>query len=296
MKKYAELVLIFAVSFVFGSCSKLQNNALAPVQSQSDIHPSGWATQSSSNFHGIYVKTHHYDMTTCTSCHGNDLKGGTAQVACYKCHEGSNGSLACITCHGSSVNAAPPKDLAGNSTVTFPTVGAHQNHLAGKEIFADVVCSSCHVVPQAAGPGLHPSGNGVAVMFSGIALTQSNVPGSQDYDDSLATVVPSPVFNFKTLQCSNTYCHGNFKGGNHFTPKWTVLDGSQDSCGSCHGTPPQVASHPQTVFGQAIFYDGPTSQNCYLCHEPMIDKDGIQDSSLHVNGRLELQGRSLSSW
>lgn len=25
-------------------------------------------------------------LKNCTSCHGNDLKGGTASVSCYECH------------------------------------------------------------------------------------------------------------------------------------------------------------------------------------------------------------------
>lgn len=291
MKNITEIALIIVVGFVFNSCSKLQNNVLTPVRSQSDIHPSGWATQSSSNFHGSYIKTNNFDMTTCTSCHGNDLAGGTAKISCYKCHQGSNGTLACNTCHGSALNPAPPKDLSGDSLTTYPTVGAHQNHLVGDGPFAEVSCSSCHLVPQAAGPGLHPNGNKVALLFSGISLTETNVPGSQYYDSSHPTVIPSPVFNSQTLQCSNTYCHGNFKGGNNFSPKWNVLDGSQDSCGSCHGLPPHGA-----INGIVPFYQDQTAQNCFLCHAPMMGHDGIQDSSLHVDGKLELYGRSQASW
>jgi len=300
MKRFTEIVLMFTTAFLLGSCSKLQNNVLAPLPSQTTIHPSGWVTPSSANFHGAYIKSLNYNTTTCTSCHGNDLNGGTAKVTCYSsnCHQGSNGTLACYTCHGSRVNFAPPKDLAGDSLSSYPGVGAHQSHLVGDEagIFAVVACASCHVVPQGAGPGLHPGGSLAAISFSGLSLLQTNVPGSEDYDDTLSTVVPSPSFNPQTLRCSNSYCHGNFKGGNNFAPKWTIRDGSQDSCGSCHGTPPNAPGHPQTVFGQSVFYESPTSQNCYLCHEPMIGRDGIANSSMHVNGKLELQGRSLVSW
>jgi predicted CxxxxCH...CXXCH cytochrome family protein len=297
MKKLRGLVFMIALGLLIGSCSRLQNNALAPLASQSDIHPTGWATQSSANFHGMYIKTHDFDMTPCTSCHGNDLRGGTVQVTCYNsgCHQGSEGTLACFTCHGSATNPAPPKDLNGGSLTTGAT-GAHQNHLLTDGPFDTVSCSACHVVPQAAGPGLHPYGGEISVTFSGLAVTQTNLPGSQYYDAAIPTVIPSPNFDSQTQKCSNTYCHGDFKGGNNFSPKWTVVDGSQDSCGSCHGTPPQSPDHPQTVFDQTIFYNGRTQQNCYFCHEPMIGRNGIQDSSLHVNGKLELQGRSLPTW
>ena len=77
-----------ATVIVFGSCSKLENNALSPVQlqSQSGIypHPSGWADTTSSNFHGTYfintyVNTQTFDLTSCATCHASDLKGGTTK-------------------------------------------------------------------------------------------------------------------------------------------------------------------------------------------------------------------------
>jgi predicted CxxxxCH...CXXCH cytochrome family protein len=223
---------------ILSSCSKLRNDVLSPVQSQSVIHPVGWATPNSADFHGNYIKNRNYDLTTCTSCHGNDFNGGTSEISCYKCHQGSNGTLACNTCHGSSMNPAPPKDLSGDSLTTEPGVGAHQSHLTSDGAFARVACSSCHLVPLAAGPGLHPGGSKPSVFIDGLALTQTNVSGSQYYDDKMRTIAPSPVFNSQTLECSNTYCHGDFRGGNNFSPKWNVVDGSQDSCGTCHGLPP----------------------------------------------------------
>ncbi len=158
MRKYSELIIVLVLGLIFSSCSKLQNNVLTPVQSQSVIHPEGWTTPSSGDFHGTYIKAHNYDMTTCTACHGSDLKGGTTQISCYTCHQGSDGTLSCNTCHGNSANPAPPKDLSGGSLTTNPGVGAHQSHLVGSSSLSGVACSSCHVVPQAAGPGLHPAG------------------------------------------------------------------------------------------------------------------------------------------
>ncbi len=280
-----------ATVIVFGSCSKLQNNALSPVQlqSQSGIypHPSGWADTTSSNFHGTYfintyVNTQTFDLTSCATCHASDLKGGTTKVSCYDCHKGNAGTLACNTCHGSSLNPAPPKDLSGNLSASSSAAGAHQEHLAGSGFASAVACASCHVVPETAGPGLHPTGGNPSLNFVGVAATETNTPGSDNYDPTQPTIVPSPMFNSKTLQCSNTYCHGNFKNGNNFSPKWNVLNGSQDSCGSCHGIPPNTSVH------QIAYYDMATSKNnCYFCHEPMIGPNGIQDSTLHVNGSLE---------
>jgi mono/diheme cytochrome c family protein len=36
---------------------------------------------------GVYHKTGLNDpLTNCVSCHGSDLKGGTAGVSCFSCH------------------------------------------------------------------------------------------------------------------------------------------------------------------------------------------------------------------
>ncbi|MCL4512294.1 MAG: CxxxxCH/CxxCH domain-containing protein [Bacteroidetes bacterium] len=287
MKNYFKIVLVVAVGLAFNACSKLQNNVLAPIQPQGNIHPIGWTQLSSPDFHGTYIKTHNYDLSTCTSCHGTDFKGGISQKSCYTCHQGISGPLSCNTCHGSALNPAPPKDLAGDSLTTSPGVGAHQIHLSGSSFASSVVCSSCHVVPQSAGPGIHPAGTGNAlIVFSGVAVTQTNTPGTRFYDSTKPTIVPTPSFNPQTLQCSNTYCHGNFKNGNNFSPTWNNVGTDQDSCGTCHGIPPNTPVH-----------QGQTLQTCYYCHEPMIGPGGvIQDSSMHVNGKLELYGKSLSVW
>jgi len=223
------------------------------------------------------------------------LAAGVFLGSCSKLQNNSILSpVSCNSCHGSLMNAAPPPDLAGNTSTSDPTVGAHQVHLAGTGLAASVPCSSCHIVPKSVGPGIHPDAPGNAlIMFTGIAVTETNTPGSSYYDSTQPSVIPLPTFNTDSsnLRCSNTYCHGNFKGGNNFSPKWTVLDGSQDSCGSCHGVPP----HGE-INGVVPYYHGASAQNCYFCHEPMIGPSGIQDSSLHGNGKLELYGRSLASW
>ncbi|MGO9482246.1 MAG: CxxxxCH/CxxCH domain c-type cytochrome [Candidatus Kryptoniota bacterium] len=199
-------------------------------------------------------------------------------------------SVSCNSCHGSSLNAAPPSDLSGNTSTSDPEVGAHQIHLSGSSFAEAVTCSSCHIVPQSVGPGIHPDGPGAAtlIFFSGVAVTQTNTPGGYNYDSIMVPIVPTPTFNDITFQCSNTYCHGNFKGGNNFSPNWTILDGSQDSCGSCHGLPPNDATHQ----GKGI-----TLQTCYYCHSPMIGQDGtILDNSMHVTGKLELFDKSVTAW
>lgn len=196
----------------------------------------------------------------------------------------------CSSCHGTEMNPAPPPDPAGNTATSSPGVGAHQIHLNGSDFAAKVSCSTCHVIPKSTGPAVHPGGprSVTLVAFSGIAYTQTNTPGTRFYDSTMATITPQPTFNAKTLQCSNTYCHGDFKGGNNFSPTWNITDGSQDSCGTCHGIPPDDATHS----GKDL-----TRKQCYLCHSPMINQEGvIVDDSMHANGTLVLYGRTLSAW
>ena len=53
------------------------------------------------------------------------------------------------------------------------------------------------------------------------------------------TIAPVPVWNPATGTCASTYCHGSTQlGGAHKVPVWTQVDGTQKTCGSCHGDPP----------------------------------------------------------
>src|SRR5690606_36933835 len=61
----------------------------------------------------------------------------------------------CAACHGSITNAeepllqsAPPSDLKGNTSVSYPGVGAHALHLFGGSGYAAVACDACHQVPS----------------------------------------------------------------------------------------------------------------------------------------------------
>ncbi len=49
-------------------------------------HPDGWLDVSSGDFHGLLVLESARKVESCRSCHGADLGGGTAQVACRTCH------------------------------------------------------------------------------------------------------------------------------------------------------------------------------------------------------------------
>jgi predicted CxxxxCH...CXXCH cytochrome family protein len=76
--------------------------------------------------------------------------------------------------------------------------------------------------------------------------------------------------------CSGIYCHGGFElGESGNSPKWTLVDGTQAVCGSCHGLPPG-GEHPDTT-------------QCNLCHGTVVDVNNkINDLTKHINGIQEL--------
>ena len=180
----------------------------------------------------------------------------------------------CDTCHGSAENPAPPVDLDGNSDTSSPSVGAHQSHLKDGSWHGPVACSECHTVPSAAtwDPAVPSHMNGVN------DLDWGPLAKTGDYDPA-------------TGSCSSTYCHGGEFGADapgstsNRTPTWTVVDGSQVSCGtSCHTLPPGGAHS--------------TSTGCESCHGDVISAITLGDpptvtwanASLHINGTVDTSG------
>jgi len=169
----------------------------------------------------------------------------------------------CNTCHGSAANAAPPQDTHGNTATTLPSVGAHQTHLNPPN-GRPVPCGECHVVPTSFDSPGHLDGT-VQVTFSGVA---TNFGTAVSFDGTANT-------------CS-VYCHnplvfngGSPSGGNHLTPLWTQVDGSQQTCVSCHGLPPPLP-HVQRA-------------DCGSCHQDFSATDGsLLRPELHIDGFVTL--------
>jgi predicted CxxxxCH...CXXCH cytochrome family protein len=169
---------------------------------------------------------------------------------------------ACDSCHGST-NPAPPVDTRGRTDATLPGVGAHQTHVLGTPRARAVACDECHRVPDAVLTAGHlDSALPAEVSFAGIATAFGNTPV---YTDGV---------------CADSYCHGGHfqreheSGGSLTAPNWTLVDGSQSACGSCHGLPPPLP-HPQV-------------SDCRYCHRNALDNQGgFSDPSLHVNGQAE---------
>jgi predicted CxxxxCH...CXXCH cytochrome family protein len=240
-------------------------------------HDVSWMDTTSPNFHAFAADG---DLASCTRCHGAQLDGGTANVACTQCHVqgGTANAFGCTMCHGGTDNTtgAPPAATWGHAgdpqrgggTLDPIRVGAHTAHVTASPISPALDCSVCHVKPtEALSPG-HVDGT-PTVTFAGLALTQG----------------ANPTWNVSAATCSSTYCHGAFDGGNHAAPVWTGGSG-EATCGSCHGTPPP-APHPTAAM-----------TDCAGCHPDTMNADGTvippAQGGKHLDGIVEAHGHPAS--
>ncbi|HET8538899.1 MAG TPA: CxxxxCH/CxxCH domain-containing protein [Anaeromyxobacter sp.] len=207
----------------------------------------------------------------CDACHGAPPPSPhVGDVDCNACHTGYalgvvvpathvDGDVdvlpvSCHLCHGSATSDAPPRGTRGETSTTALAVGAHQQHLAGGALSKPMACAECHDVPA---PDAMRHADGTAgVAWGVLATTGGTVPA---WDRGRAT-------------CGSTYCHGAFRGGNAANaPRWTVVDGTQDACGTCHGAPPP-APHVQ-------------NGACETCH-PGYTRVSV-DLAKHVDGLVQ---------
>lgn len=199
-----------------------------------------------------------------TSLHAN----GVADVAiadttaCLLCH--SAGTEYCTGCHGGDDNnsGAPPRGLRGETSTSDLAVGAHTVHLMGDSLSNGFDCNVCHIVPASFTDSDHWATDSIAeITFSGLAG-------------------PDAFWDRPFASCIDTYCHGDFRGGNAANmPVWTGT--GQAACGSCHddGTNPALlrGKHKKHVEDEGF--------NCWLCHAATVDgSDSIIGPDVHSDG------------
>lgn len=169
-------------------------------------------------------------------------------------------SSECIGCHGDESSPAPPKSLSGATDTGNIGVGAHRNHLDPDPTWhRPVTCNACHQVPREISDPAHMDGDGIAEITFGTLARAKGADPSWDRSS-----------------CSNVYCHGaTLSSGVLTSPTWTIVDGSQDACGNCHGFPP-AAPHPE-------------STDCGQCHPTVTPGDtSFLDPDSHINGTLDV--------
>jgi len=272
-------------------------------------HDAAWMDRTSGNFHALAADR---GIANCAACHGAELAGGSAGVACADCHKAggrANDFATCTACHGGQDNqtGAPPASIwgyagdpnRGGGTLDPIRVGAHTKHVQTTKISTPFDCGVCHVKPTSILSAGHiDNATPVAtVQFGGIA---AQVPAG-----------PAPSWDRGTASCAATYCHGNYAGtfsygvwdygtdsvvtkyvnymGKKATPGW--LDGPV-TCGSCHGNPPAGTG---TWHSGQHGYQADGYNECQLCHPDATSVNGvgtaITSPAQHLNGIVEVTPR-----
>jgi predicted CxxxxCH...CXXCH cytochrome family protein len=113
------------------------------------------------------------------------------------------------------------------------------------------------------------------------------VTGYTGADPALLAAVKDPGYarSGAGASCAASYCHGaTLEGGSLTAPSWTVTNGTQAACGTCHGRPPltgpDVAGYPAHKF-----HTYRQRLACGTCHEGASQTAlGPAAVPLHVNG------------
>lgn len=220
------------------------------------IQPLG-AAESCGSCHGVPPTGLHPQRSDCGTCHSAvmDLAGNFIAPERHVDGTLDLGPLQCNTCHGTTVDGAPPRDVAGGDATSLRGVGAHAAHLQASATHGPVACSECHRVPTAWDlPGHVDTALPAEIVFGGLAVSSG----------------ASPQYLGETASCAGTYCHAGY------TPVWTNPRSSEQACGSCHALPPAFP-HPQ-------------NNDCSLCHGVVIDAQmRFLMPDLHVDGRVQVE-------
>jgi len=262
----AAMVFIAVMILAVAGCS---DRRLVPTLP--DTHPVAWMSQDSPDFHGAVVGL--VGAESCSLCHGADWNGGKGGGSGIDCHSQLTGF--CTDCHGGTDNqtGAPPVGLRGETADTTIAVGAHTVHWMGDSLISvGIPCNSCHYVPAFTFDPLHLDlGPGAAVD----SIAEITWHGLADGGGA--------AWDRTTRTCTNTYCHGNFSGGNRDNaPVWTAS--SQAHCGSCH----DIGITPSDLLWKHGFHIDYAGLACADCHASVVDTGlTIIGRSLHVNGVVD---------
>ena len=251
----AEVLSSVGYDSTAGSCTTACHGVRSAVWTSPD------AGLTCSSCHSAPPAAPHPQVTTCALCHPAEASGQVARATHVNGRVDVMQPTTCNGCHGSAVNDAPPRDLAGSQDTTRVGVGAHQSHLVGRGLARVVSCDECHVVPATVDAGTHLDGV-TQVRFQGVA--RSNLAAA----------------TYLNASCTNA-CHDvshligapGSGGGQRTAPTWTVVDGTQRQCDSCHGAPPPLPH--------------PARNDCGACHVNAQADGGFVRLELHVNGRVE---------
>lgn len=232
--------------------------------------PSWIAAQSSTctSCHQMPPPAPHPQMSTCDLCHG-EVAGAANTIVARDRHVDGVVDVAvpndCVSCHGTGATGVPPPALDGSLLSSAPGVGAHAVHLDPGGDARPVACEECHEVP---------------VTVLALGHLDSMRPAEMTFSGVAKSFGATPTYDGAT--CADTWCHGGRtafgfpSGGQHTTPLWTMVDGSQAYCTSCHAMPPPTPAHP------------PAPTLCSPCHSNVVGLAEFLDPLRHVDGRVDL--------
>lgn len=208
--------------------------------------------------HSLPPAGDHPARRDCSACHGMVVSPTNVFVAPERHVDGTvDVGAACDVCHGSAGDPSPPLSVSGETEASARGVGAHRSHLADSLWRAQIACSECHIIPAAPEDPGH---------------LDSGLPAELTFGARASAGGVSPLFD--GLRCA-VYCHGvTLAGGTNPQPLWTLVDGTQAACGTCHAVPPP-SPHPVPVSG-----------GCGPCHP--FNGFMPSDPSTHINGTLEV--------
>lgn len=234
---------------------------------RSQVHEGGVMNPADGEaFHGAVLRSTGWQFDKCGVCHGQDLQGGSAGVACQSCHPG--GPTTCQTCHGRRMG------------------GAHVGHVTGRTQGTALGCGECHTAPRDyRDPGHLYNADGTArttpveVVFGPLA-SLTPVSGTRQ---------GPPVWHGDTRTCDAVYCHGAVfpdTAARLTRPLWSA-DPTQAECGTCHGLPPSGHDRLPTA----------VQRRCGLCHNRTASDDKtLRKGGLHGNGKADLGDGSGMCW
>lgn len=216
-------------------------------------HDPEWMTPGSDSSHAAYLKRIDYNTSSCETCHGADLGGGSSGVSCNSCHalyphpsgwmnpsdqafhgvylKGQNyDASSCTPCHGSDFKGGSSGVSCYGCHPSYPhldtwtnvTSGQSHGHYLKAKNWVDTECQPCHGETYTGGT-------------SGIAC----------------------------FACHSSYPHSQtFPGGDH-TAYMRQTSFPLPSCKTCHG---------QTYDGGAVLEEGCLSGGCH------VDANGVKKS------------------
>jgi predicted CxxxxCH...CXXCH cytochrome family protein len=178
-------------------CAQEREPVCTDCESQG-VHPAGYDSRGSENFHGADIERRGWDLALCQSCHENDFSGNAAAPSCMSCHEKRPDS--CDTCHENP-----------------PTTAAHEPHQTN-----GVACAECHTVPTSWEAHRKPATRTALVTFGAVATSAGAMPA---WDGAKCSNAYCHGGTLGDAAATNT--QPVWKGG-----------AAQAACGTCHGKPP----------------------------------------------------------